>query len=433
MGPHGEYPKKIAESDENASIQGPQWTSNGRRLGYLRIDSSEIAIETRDLNGGPAVRVLSNIGDPLMDYFWLPDGRLMYVLIERSNEYTCNYWQLQIDKDTGKVVEKPRRLTNWTGFCMNSGSIAADGKRMSFGEWAAQRSVYVAELKANGTRIGNPRRLTLTRNKIYPSAWTADSKAVIFNSRSAGRWGIYKQYLEKDTAEPIVASLPGYSLFSELKDISLPRVSPDGTWALYMVISKELGSSAGTKLMRAPVSGGPSELVMTANLYGPLSCANSPATLCAIAEQSQDLKQLIFTSLDPLKGRGHELTRLDVDPKGTYVWALSPDGTQIAALNSVGGAIHILSLRGKVPQQVKVKGWNRLDSVAWAADGMGLFVSTHVQLGSVLLHVDLRGNSQVLWKEEGGLGTCAVPSPDGRHLAISSWTLDSNIWMMENF
>jgi hypothetical protein len=27
----------------------------------------------------------------------------------------------------------------------------------------------------------------------------------------------------------------------------------------------------------------------------------------------------------------------------------------------------------------------------------------------------------------------AVPSPDGRHVAIYSWTLSANMWMMENF
>jgi hypothetical protein len=47
----------------------------------------------------------------------------------------------------------------------------------------------------------------------------------------------------------------------------------------------------------------------------------------------------------------------------------------------------------------------------------------------------MRGNSQVLWKKEGIPGTLqyAIPSPDGRHLAISNWTFDGNIWMMENF
>jgi len=27
----------------------------------------------------------------------------------------------------------------------------------------------------------------------------------------------------------------------------------------------------------------------------------------------------------------------------------------------------------------------------------------------------------------------AVPAPDGRHVAIYSWSLSANMWMMENF
>ena len=83
---------------------------------------------------------------------------------------------------------------------------------------------------------------------------------------------------------------------------------------LYTIKEKQSDLSVVTKLMRVPASGGPAELVMTGNFYGSSSCANSPATLCAIAEQSQDLKQLIFTALDPMNGRGRELTRFDIAP-----------------------------------------------------------------------------------------------------------------------
>jgi hypothetical protein len=38
-----------------------------------------------------------------------------------------------------------------------------------------------------------------------------------------------------------------------------------------------------------------------------------------------------------------------------------------------------------------------------------------------------------LWEQEGGLGISALPSPDGRHLAIRGWSVNSNIWMIENF
>jgi serine/threonine protein kinase len=437
MGPNGEEARKLFETDGSKTMDQPQWTSNGRRLGYLTIDKSEIAVETRDLQGGPPIKALPKAGESLMDYFWLPDGRMIYVVTEwTSNEYACNSWEMRIDNHTGRVIEKPRRITNWTGFCLGFGSLTADGKRLTFLEWAAQFSVYVAKLEANGTRISTPRRLTLTRNKTYPSAWTADSKAVVFSNRLGNEhWGIYKQFLDKDTAEPIITALPGPSAYLDANDVTLPRTSADGTSVLYTIREKESASSIPTKLMRVPVEGGPAELVTTGNFYGPPSCATPPATLCAIAEQSQDRKQLIFTALDSLNGRGQELTRFDINPNGYYVWSLSPDGARIAVLNKQAGPIYVLSLVGKTPREVRVKGWPSLDSVTWAANGAGFFVSSPVQQGSVLLHADMRGNSQVLWKKEGVPGTLqyAIPSPDGRHLAISNWTVEGNIWMMENF
>ena len=433
MAAGGEHERKLYQADEGSAIFGAQWSSDGQRLLYLRVSKAGAALESRDLEGGPPVRLLS-FDSSLMSYSWLPDGRLFYVLMEHSpNEYTCNYWEVGIDKHTGGAIGKPRRLTNWTGFCIDVQGATPNGRQLVFLEWTAQHSVYLADLEADGTRISTPRQLTPTKNKNYPSAWTADSKAVVFSSRGNARWGIYKQSLDNDTAQPLVASLPGYGIFPEMKDIALPRTSPDGQWVLYTIKTGEGASSGWTKLMRVAASGGDPEAVLTANLYGPPSCANPPAKLCAIAEQSPDLKQLIFTAVDPQSGRGRELIRSDVDPKGNYVWSLSPDGTRIALLNTVLGPIHILSSARKASLEVKLKGWNSLDSVSWATNGASLYTSAHTQRGSVLLHVDLRGNSQVLWNQEGGSGTYAIPSPDGRHLAIKSWTLDSNIWMMENF
>jgi hypothetical protein len=68
----------------------------------------------------------------------------------------------------------------------------------------------------------------------------------------------------------------------------------------------------------------------------------------------------------------------------------------------------------------------------WAADGKGLFVARHVQDGTDLLHVDLKGKISPLWKSNGP--RCSgTPSPDGRHLAIYDWKRGANMWMMENF
>ena len=55
-----------------------------------------------------------------------------------------------------------------------------------------------------------------------------------------------------------------------------------------------------------------------------------------------------------------------------------------------------------------------------------------IQAGHALLHVDLEGNTQVLWPQAQNLEIYGVPSPDGRHLAILGWTLNSNLWIIES-
>ena len=439
MGPNGELVRKVVETDENSSMLRGQWSPDGQRLVYGKFDKSGVTFESRDLKGDPPTTMLRIDGN-LTDAGWLPDGRVLYSLDEPSlTDHTCNYWEMRTDIRTGKPLEKPKRLTNWAGFCMDFTSATADSKRLTFLKWISQTSIYVADLDANGTRITSPRNLTLTGTRNHPLVWTADSKAIIFHSKRNGYWGLFRQSTVEDAAEPIVAAVAGSDTSPDEKDMVAARTSPDGALVLYTIFARsnlipsESGFSTPVQLMRVPITGGAPQLVLTANLYGPPGCARSPSTLCAIAERSQDLKQLIFTAFGPLQGRGGELTRFDIDPQGNYDWALSPDGTRIAVLSMLEGRIHILSLSRNAMEEFAVKGWKSLDSVAWTADGKALFVSNHTQDGSVLLHVSLQGNSQVLWRQEGGVGTFGIPSPDGRHLAIMGWTLNSNIWMMENF
>jgi Tol biopolymer transport system component len=186
--------------------------------------------------------------------------------------------------------------------------------------------------------------------------------------------------------------------------------------------------------MLAPIEGGVPQFVLTANLdsQGP-RCAKSPALLCAIAERRADRKQLVFTAFDPLKGEGRELKKLTTDAAADYRWDLSPDGTRIAILKNRENRMQILSLNGGLPKQISLKGWNILTRVFWTADGKGLFVGSLNQRGSVLLSVDLQGNARVLWEQTGGGGTYGVPSSDGRQLAMLGWTVNSNMWMLENF
>ena len=433
----GEQARKVYQTDENSNLQTVEWSPDGQRLAYWKEhrtgDKLEVSIETQDLTGGPSTTLIS---DPrLWQFVWLRDGRLIYSLSEPDiNQASCNFWALRIDTRTGRPAGTPAQFTNWAGFCTGDLSATRDSNRLVTYKCWNQHSVYVGDYARS--KVANPRRLTLSDGQEYPVGWTADGKSIVFVSNRNGTWGIFKQALDKESAEMIVTGLP---------DRVDARMSTDGSWILYQMFS---GWTAG-RPMRVPVTGGPSELVLTmatppepiplsgVHLREPPRCARSPAKLCAIAERTPDGKQLVFTGFDPVKGRGSELTRFDIDPAGAYKWDLSPDGNRIAVLKRSEDRIHVLSLVGQPERMITVKGWRSLETVDWAVNGKGLFTSDAKENNSVLLYVDLLGNAEVLWEQpgeqEGNNDIYAIPSPDGRQLAMFGWTRNSNMWMLENF
>jgi Tol biopolymer transport system component len=425
MGPDGEQARKLYDTNEESSIVWMSWSPDGQRVIYIQTGRSGDAMVSRDLHGGTPTTLLQDSELKKMhELSWTPDGRIIYAMDEPGAiGNTCNFWVMRLNLHTGGVIEKPKRVTNWSGFCMADMSATADGKRLVFLGWAGHLSSYIADLAASGTRILNTKHFPLSESSDAASDWAADSKTVILISDRSGHDEIYKQPVGQDTAE-LLAPDGGRNA----------RVSADGKWVLYFQ-HKNVSPRVPEPVLRVPIAGGPSQFLFTAKAHSLILCARSPSDLCAIAEPTEDRKQLIITTFDPLKGRGAELIRFALDPnEDGWSLELSPEGTRIAATRSPTGPIYILPLRGKATQEIHVKGWSNLLYVNWTPDGKGLFVSASNQFGKVILHVDFQGNAHVLWESPGGSGeTTARPSPDGRHLAMSSWTMDGNMWMMEDF
>lgn len=194
------------------------------------------------------------------------------------------------------------------------------------------------------------------------------------------------------------------------------------------------GGSIPVRIMRAPASGGPPQLVLTALGTTDIRCSQPPANLCVFNEQQQS--HLVFTSLDPVKGRGRELARMEIEPSMARPWDLSPDGSRLAMIgpDPREGRIRLVSVMNGVTEDLAVAGWNSFGEVDWSADGKALYVSSLTTDGTTLLRVSLKGEALVLWHQRLNLmGTKGVPSPDGRYLAVAGWTTDSNVWMIENF
>ncbi len=247
---------------------------------------------------------------------------------------------------------------------------------------------------------------------------------MVFWSDRNGSWDIFKQTLDNDaTAEllPLGSESKYYASFS-----------PDGQWILYMALPEARlpGGSVPVRIMRVPVSGGPPQLVLTALGTTDIRCTRAPANLCIFNEQQQG--HSLFTSIDPIKGRGRELASMDIEPSITVPWDLSPDGSQVVMTRE--GRIRLLSLKSGTTTDLAVRGWNSFGEVDWSADGNALFVSSQTPQNATLLRVDLEGDAHALWHQRlNFLDTKGIPSPDGRHLAVAGWTTDSNAWMIEDF
>ena len=440
MGPGGEEARKIAIADQNRRFLEAVWAPDGRRLATLSW-GARCAIETRDLTGGPPILVASNpdLGKNYGGLVWLSDGRLIYPQADPPpNQSYDNLWEIIVDPRTGGPAGAPRRITNWVDSLFWSLSTTADRKRLAFLKGNPQSDVYVGELEAKGTRLKPPRRLTMDEHQDIPSAWTPDSKAVLFVSDRTGSFNFFKQALDEDSAEPLTSGREVYSGTTAYWNREAPHFSPNGEWILYAEASKREDAdlpSASWRLLRMPAVGGPSQFVLEGHGFFKHCCARAPATLCVLGEWSADRKQILLTSFDPVKGRGREVGKINARLQpGIVSWDLSPDASRIAysEFNEHEGRVRFLSLTGGTIADLVVPGWSCFSEMAWASDRKGLFV-TSIGATARILYVDLQGHAYPLWELPAFSVSWAVPSPDGRHLAILGPTWDSNAWMLENF
>jgi eukaryotic-like serine/threonine-protein kinase len=426
MDASGASAHKVLDSGEDNSVFVQAWSADGQRLVYSREKGPNLLnMLSRDLKTGKTAEIETDFGRDAENVLALPDGRWIFGEGEPGHIVrSCNFWMARNDLRTGKLIEKPRRLTNWNGFCMNPTSATADGKKVAYLQYFGHPTVYVADLPSGGTRISNLRHFTLTDTSDYFCDWTPDSKALLFHSTRDGRDAIYRQSLNEDSPELLVRN----------QSWEGGVVSPDGKWLLYVQGPKSDEPSGLRQLMRIPIGGGTPQTIfpLQPTQFVPV-CSRSSSNLCVIVELIEDRKVVILTAFDPVKGLGAELTRITLDyrPENPGV-ILSPDGTRIAVL-AAENRIKILTIRGKLIKEIQVKGPKSLFNFNWAPDGSAIFVTGPVLGGHVLLRVTLDGQTQPVIESHAPDFIAGLPSPDGRHLVVTGVGDTKNIWMMENF
>jgi hypothetical protein len=314
-------------------------------------------------------------------------------------------------------------------------SADAAGNRLALLRSNSQADVYVADVEERGERLSAPRRLTLDQRDDYPTTWTPDSKTVLFLSDRDGPFRIFKQDIGQTQSELLVG---GDDIV-----IMAPRLTPDGLSALYLVTAKRKDLPDNRRLMRVPLAGGASQVVVEGPEIMGYQCARLPSKLCIYGQIESNSDGYRFFTFDPAGGKGTELLAGKV--KKRYAmnnWSLSPDGKYLVTAKGLTPtddiALRIIKLADGTEQLIPVPQIKLLMGMEWSADSSSIWVGGFMGRGaggarSGLLNVRLNGSVKVALRGLNPGVLWGVPSPDGQRLALLGNTESSNMWLLENF
>ena len=330
-------------------------------------------------------------------------------------ESDANLWELRL-----QTPAMARRLTHWSGFNIPTLSVTPDGAKLIFLQSKYQQDVWVAGVEASPIRLTSPYRLTLDDRHDRPLGWTADSQSVLFSSTRNGTLDVFAQRANPPGSSQLLAGGPG---------AQLGRATGDGRWVIVM------DSGPPRRLLRVSQPGGTAELVANLPDLVMIACGVAPSSPCVGEERGPDPGNVIRL-IDPMRGLGATLFRL---PGGAGNVAISPTADFFAFLmpskpGSPRNVIHVVTRNGATDRDIVAAGATTLNSLDYTADGNGFLASDYsTDLGARLLHVTMDGTVTVLWSNRGALGTWAVPSPDGKWVALLGATQESNVWVLEGF
>lgn len=412
------------------------WAPDSKRFAYVRSNDdlrpNGRAIELYDLTSGDRKVVLEDVrlGDELA---WGSSGRLIYTLREpEPNWEDLNLWSTQVDAKMGLSSGAPIRITNDHNHIAGI-SLTVDGKRLAVRRTAFQPDVFISDIGANDKRLSEPRRLTLDERWDWPSAWTPDSKAVVFNSDRDGPNRIYKQRIDATQPELLVGA----------PDVLwLGQVTPDGQDLIYATTADSRQPTGKVRLMRIPLAGGPSKAVLESEAIRGYQCARSPAELCVYGQMDDKSEFYRFFAFDPSGVKPpKELARIKKED-GPNQWNLSPNGKFLVMRKTQDPyqtpEMRIFDLTRGTVRDVAVPGVGLMMGMDWAVDSQSIWLSAYMGRGafgsrSALLKVDLNGKARVLMEKQNFDLWTAVPSPDGKHLALLGHTHSCNMSLLEGF
>ncbi|HLZ14199.1 MAG TPA: winged helix-turn-helix domain-containing protein [Candidatus Acidoferrum sp.] len=470
----GEYPRREIwtmnvdgsevhkEVDASGSIYGkPAWSPDSRILAFVCViyfptwNDEDVEIETHVIGSGKNQIVLKDrqLNSGLT---WLADGRIFFTMAESAPaQGDSNVWAMPLDAKTGLASGERVRITNGPDQkpVMDA---SADGKKILFLRTNIQPAVYVSEIDKKTKKVGWPERLTLDDRKNLPFEWTPDGNSVFYTSNREGMFHLYKQAVGNGTPElldtggnePVTVRLnPERTkvLYTALKERGAgEHANPHDAVAEKRLEAKTAASGGANaapglqiyRILRAGLNGGESQPVLEWPEINNFQCARLPSRECIFSSFANE--GLEFYEFSAETGENSLLFKISDPQWWLYNWTLSPDGEQLALAKNLRAQdeaeIQVMSLRGGSTRKIALKEWRRVRSIDWAADGKSIWTCASPREGEeAIVNVDLQGRVKPAVKEPSPYIGWAIPSQDGKRLAIWEASGASNMWMLENF
>jgi len=425
----GEQSRKIIS--EPGEMFGPVvWSPDSRRLAFVRYGPGAHGEYVSIVACNPATKetnvILTDrtLGDALA---WAPDGRLIYSLADPPpNQSGSNLWAVRLDSASRRPIGEATRLTSSPDRKMGL-NVSANGKLLVFLKWSGAPHVYLADIEARTGRLSSPRRLGLPEGRNLPYAWTPDNKSVLFTSDRDGPTHVFKQAVDQPAPDLLVGGK---------ESVTLTRLNSDNSEILYLVSPQSHAPTGFAKIMRVPLYGGASKLVLQDEAIGNFQCAHAPSSICVFSQSLPNT--LRFVIFDPVSGAKTELTRIEGPAGSKYNWSLSPDGSTIATAVWRSNQIQFLSTtNGSTNGSTKsltVKGQGGILALDWAADGRSMWASSSTATGADrLVNIDLHGEMRPMLEDVDRDIGWAIPSPDGRRVALWEASGSANAWSLQGF
>ncbi len=356
---------------------------------------------------------------PMGDACLTSNSELLYTLAgpEDGIEAT-ELWRVRVDPGNGALASSPEMIYHSRdALHLFNLSCDAAGRRVAVIQKQGPVAVYTASISPGDGQLSAVKRLSLDAEVAYPHGWTSDGRSVLYEAMRNNQMQIYSQALDRHDPQPIVP-MAG--------DEFSPRLTPDHRWILFF---NKIAPGAKALLYRVSTQGGIASPAPSSEEVQQFRCPMRAGTCIALRLNSQ--QQSVFSVLDPQTGLGRQFFTAPSNWGALLDWDVSPDGNTLVLLDAApsGVPLHTVLLASGTVSGIPYAPDSRPLAVNWAADGHAILVANATAVGSDLFTITLQGTATLF--RNASVGSWAVESPDGTHIAFVDRNLDSNVWLLD--